>query len=70
MKGRLGVFDVDASLIYHTEKIICPFCKDICDAVVEHTTPFPSYVHECVGCGSTITESEWEKVEQSTERKA
>ena len=45
----------------HTERIICPSCKKGCDATVDHTWPFYSYVHFCE-CGYTITESEWEKI--------
>ena len=44
----------------HTERIICPRCKVSQGAIVEHTWPFWSYVHECINCGYVIIESEWE----------
>lgn len=44
---------------FHIETIICPECGKIQPAVVEHTWPFYSYVHECHRCHYTIMESEW-----------
>lgn len=44
----------------HHERIICPQCKAVCDAVVEHWWPFDAYVHHCQ-CGYTIMESEWQR---------
>ena len=70
MKGQLSFFDVDEKLIYHYECIKCPACGLLQRAMVEHTIPFSSYVHECTECGAIITESDWEKVDQSTERNA
>lgn len=45
----------------HTEQIICPECKSIQTATVEHTPLWNSYVHECTECGYIIMESEWER---------
>lgn len=47
---------------FHFENIVCPECDREQLATVEHTFPFFTYIHECVGCGYTIMESEWEKV--------
>jgi hypothetical protein len=47
----------------HAERIICPSCKKVVEATVEHTWPFYSYVHFCE-CGYTIMESEWERVKE------
>ena len=44
------------------ETIVCPECGSHESAVVETTEIFDSYVHFCVECGYTITESDWEKV--------
>ena len=43
------------------ERIVCPKCEKAQDAIVEHTHPFWSYVHNCA-CGYTILESEWDRV--------
>ena len=63
MKGRLGFFDVDEKKIFHREKIKCPECGAINDAIVEHTIPFWTWVHRCSGCGFDIGESEWDPIE-------
>ena len=47
----------------HIEKIICPECKSIQTATVEHTPLWNSYVHECTECGYIIMESEWDRVD-------
>ncbi len=47
----------------HTETIKCPECGKIQDAVVEHTWPWYSYIHNCE-CGHTIMESEWNRAER------
>ena len=46
----------------HTEKIKCPDCGTIQDAIVEHTIPFHTYLHNCEKCNLTIMESDWEVV--------
>lgn len=46
----------------HYELIECPECKTEQFALVEHTFPFYSYVHECTGCKYIIMESEWKKI--------
>lgn len=43
----------------HLEQIICLECSKVQTAVVEHTIPWNSYIHECTGCGYIIMESEW-----------
>jgi len=50
----------------HTDRIVCPQCKAVQVATVQHTQPFFSYAHEC-SCGYWITESEWERVEANKE---
>lgn len=47
----------------HIEIIKCPECNKIQEAIVEHTLPWASYVHTCIGCGYIIMESEWNKLE-------
>lgn len=48
-----------AEMKSHTEQIICPNCGAKQTAVVEHTEPWWSYVHQCDRCGYIIMESEW-----------
>ena len=47
----------------HKEVIICPECLEIQEAIVYHTTPFITAVHDCKHCNYTIMESEWQRVE-------
>ena len=44
----------------HKEKIICPKCGTKQIAIVKHTMPFHTYLHECKLCAYIIQESEWE----------
>lgn len=44
---------------YHFEIIICPECETVEVAVVKHTYPWWTYIHDCTKCGYTIMESEW-----------
>jgi predicted RNA-binding Zn-ribbon protein involved in translation (DUF1610 family) len=46
----------------HAERIRCPECGQEQDAVVQHTRPWWTYIHDCEKCGYTIMESEWEVV--------
>lgn len=46
----------------HKEKIKCPNCYHIQDAIVVHTLPWISRVHDCTVCKYTIMESEWNKI--------
>ncbi len=46
----------------HPEKIICPECNKYQYALVEHTDPWYTYLHECEQCNYIITESEWESL--------
>lgn len=49
----------------HNEKIKCPECSSIEDAIVIHAkTDFDwsTYIHDCSKCGYTIMESEWEEI--------
>ncbi len=49
-----------------TEKIRCPACGEVQDAEVDTTTiPWNTYIHDCVKCGYTVMESDWEKVENA-----
>jgi hypothetical protein len=50
-------------LWHHAERIRCPKCGTVQDAVVAHTRPFWSFAHDCSVCGYHIGESEWERVE-------
>ena len=43
----------------HKEQIECPECETRQMATVLHTEPFHTYVHHCVVCKYTITESDW-----------
>lgn len=45
----------------HVEKIECPNCDEIQEAIVRLYTgdPCNTYVHDCIGCGYKIMESEW-----------
>jgi ribosomal protein S27E len=45
----------------HKERIKCPKCGKVQAAIVQHTQPWWTYIHDCV-CGYTITESDWERV--------
>lgn len=56
-------------MVQHEEKIICPECSNVENAVVEHTWPWWSYVHVCKNCNYTIMESEWEKAPIAQEEK-
>lgn len=57
-----GVLVVAKEKGWHAEKIICPECQLIQTAIVEHTFPWWSYVHNCFGCKYVIMESEWQKL--------
>lgn len=46
---------------FHIDSITCPECETLQTAKVEHTVPFPTYIHECKKCKHVITESEWNK---------
>ncbi|QHV99252.1 hypothetical protein [Spirosoma endbachense] len=49
----------------HNETIVCPKCELIQIATVEHTVPWHSYVHTCSACQYIITESEWQRVQDT-----
>jgi ribosomal protein S27E len=49
----------------HCERIRCPECGKEQDAEVQHSCPWPTYIHHCEACGYTIMESEWERVEEN-----
>lgn len=46
----------------HEEKIKCPECKTIQIAIVIHTFPLYTYIHNCTKCKYLIMESEWNKI--------
>lgn len=46
----------------YMQLIRCPNCCKRCEAVVEKTLPFHTYIHECEHCDYVITESEWEPI--------
>lgn len=64
--------DIDMSwmneLPRHTERIRCPECGYEQDAEVLHSKPFAMFVHDCVNCKYTILESEWDRVEDLTDK--
>ena len=47
-------------MIQHEETIKCPSCDKVQIATVNHTTPFHTYIHECISCNYVIMESEWD----------
>lgn len=47
-------------MIQHEETIKCPSCDKVQIAIVNHTTPFHTYIHECISCNYVIMESEWD----------
>lgn len=47
-------------MIQHEETIKCPSCDKVQIAIVNHTTPFHTYIHECTSCNYVIMESEWD----------
>lgn len=51
---------------HHQETIRCPSCGKIQSAIVQHTHPYWTYLHEC-GCGCIILESEWEVADLTEE---
>mgnify|MGYP003658060963 CR=1 FL=1 len=52
-----------------TDVIIkCPKCDTVQDAKVQHTTPFYTYIHTCKKCGYVIMESEFNIVENKTNK--
>ena len=53
---------------FHVEIIICPNCKSIQIAAVNHTIPFWDYTHICSECEYMIMESEWEKADLSEKK--
>ena len=54
----------DAPVLWtRQERIVCPDCGLAQEATVEHydDEPWPRWIRDCVGCGYTIMESEWEQ---------
>lgn len=49
----------------HEETIECPTCEQVQTAKVFHTSPYWTYIHECLSCKYLIMESEWNKVEDN-----
>lgn len=47
-----------------TERIECPECGHVFDAIVERqaNAPWPTYMAECPNCEYWIMESEWNPV--------
>lgn len=43
-----------------TEVIKCPECGCIQEAMVDSSSIFDTYIHDCIECSYTIMESEWE----------
>lgn len=47
---------------FHPVIIECPKCKIIQAAIIEHTTPFGTYIHHCIKCEYIIMESDWNEI--------
>jgi uncharacterized Zn finger protein len=54
---------MNAEIKHHKETIKCPECNKAQEGEVMHTWPFYTYFHQCDGCGYTIMESEWIKID-------
>tara|TARA_Y100000310_G_C20045853_1_gene518287 strand:- start:121 stop:300 length:180 start_codon:yes stop_codon:yes gene_type:complete len=48
----------------HYEKIKCPECDTVQEAKVIYTVLWNMYCHDCIQCGYTIMESEWNEMEE------
>ena len=59
--------ELHETLQQHEERIRCPQCGKEQDAVVLHSWPWSTYIHDCEECGYTIMESEWEEVEKNAD---
>lgn len=59
-----NVQQTDPAEFTHAERIECPECGHHQDAVAEATPLFFIRVHDCEGCGYTIIESVWQRVEE------
>lgn len=57
---------VDGTLASWSQRIRCPKCDSVEEAVVEHHEgePWPRFAHKCGVCGYTIMESEWDRVDE------
>ena len=42
--------------------IKCPECESVQDAIIEHTIPFYTYIHQCERCNYIIMESEFNQI--------
>jgi DNA-directed RNA polymerase subunit RPC12/RpoP len=51
----------------HKEVIKCPNCSKEQVAIVKHTWPFFTYIHDCEYCNYTIMESEWNNTDTTNE---
>ena len=54
----------DAPVIWsQQQRIVCPECGLVQEAMIERYAdePWPRFIHDCVGCGYTIMESEWDR---------
>jgi hypothetical protein len=46
----------------HKERIECPECGLVQKAIVYHTIPWYTYIHQCIKCEYIIMENEWDKI--------
>ena len=51
---------------YRNEKIVCPNCDSIQDAIVGLGHPWDTYYHHCLSCEYIIMESEWDPLSEWT----
>lgn len=52
------------------ERIKCPYCGKVQDArvILRKGAPFADYTHKCEQCGKWITESEWNIVDEKSNK--
>ena len=62
IKAPVVVRDLE-QLPFRIDHIKCPNCGKIQTAKVIETFPWDTYIHDCVACQHTITESDWDSVQ-------
>ncbi len=62
IKAPVVVKDLE-QLPFRIDHIKCSNCGKIQTAKVIETYPWDTYIHNCVACQHTITESDWDSVQ-------